>query len=66
MNNQSLITDQWQLNGDCEKCRRFDYCKKPCTANKKRSKRALQNLTNAIINVTAPLPSIADNAKKYF
>ena len=28
------ITEQWRLNGDCEKCRKQKYCSKPCTANK--------------------------------
>lgn len=28
------ITEQWHLNGDCEKCRKQKYCSKPCTANK--------------------------------
>lgn len=24
-------TEQWLLNGDCRKCRRKNYCSKPCT-----------------------------------
>ena len=29
--------EQWRENagGDCPKCRRFSYCKKPCTENKR-------------------------------
>lgn len=27
--------EQWKLNGDCSKCRRENYCSKPCSANKK-------------------------------
>lgn len=23
--------EQWKLNGNCEKCRRSNYCSKPCT-----------------------------------
>ena len=23
--------EQWKLNGNCEKCRRNNYCSKPCT-----------------------------------
>ena len=65
MNNQIPETEQWQLNGDCNKCRRANYCNKSCGAKKKSSKRALQNLTNAIIDATAPTPSIAENAKKW-
>ena len=58
-------TEQWKLNGDCNKCRRVEYCTKKCIANKKAKERALRNFANAAINATAPLPSIADNAKKY-
>ena len=26
------LTDQWKLDGQCEKCRRKHYCKKMCKA----------------------------------
>ena len=28
-------TDQWLLNGECNKCRRKSYCKKKCGAVKR-------------------------------
>ena len=28
-------TDQWLLNGECNKCRRQNYCKKKCGAIKR-------------------------------
>ena len=28
-------TDQWLLNGECNKCRRQSYCKKKCGAIKR-------------------------------
>lgn len=28
-------SDQWLLNGECNKCRRQSYCSKPCTRNKR-------------------------------
>ncbi len=28
--------EQWQLNGNCEKCRRNNYCAKPCTRHDRR------------------------------
>ncbi len=62
--NQTHETEQWQLNGNCDKCRRAKYCSKPCTANKKRSKRALQNFAHAIIDAAAPTQSIAEETKK--
>ncbi len=29
-------TDQWLLSGNCEVCRRRNYCNKPCTKGKRR------------------------------
>lgn len=31
-------TDQWLLSGNCEVCRRRNYCNKPCTKGKRRRK----------------------------
>ena len=28
--------EQWMLNGNCEKCRRNNYCSKPCTRHDRR------------------------------
>lgn len=58
-------TEQWQLNGDCKKCRRAEHCRKPCTARKKSSERALRNFANALIDATAPTQSIAEATKKW-
>ena len=58
-------TEQWQLNGDCNKCRRAEFCRKKCTAKKKADERALRNFANAIIDEVVPAQSIADNIKKW-
>ncbi len=29
------MADSWKTDGDCEVCRRKDYCSKSCTAHKK-------------------------------
>lgn len=29
--------ERWLIDGDCNKCRRAEYCSKPCTANKRRT-----------------------------
>lgn len=58
-------TEQWKLNGDCNKCRRAEFCRKECTASKRASKRVLRNFANALIDATAPTQSIADNIKKW-
>lgn len=28
--------EQWKLNGNCKKCRRNNYCSKPCTRHNRR------------------------------
>ena len=28
--------EQWKLNGNCEKCRRSNYCSKACTRHNRR------------------------------
>lgn len=33
--NQIAETEQWLLDGDCDKCRKEKYCSKECTAFKK-------------------------------
>ena len=43
-------TDQWKLNGDCDKCRRAEFCRKSCTAKKKANARLLRKTTEAIID----------------
>lgn len=35
--------EQWHLNGNCEKCRKQNYCSKPCTAKKRRENYMLKN-----------------------
>ena len=59
-------TDQWKLSGNCEKCRRANYCSKPCGAKKVKTKGLYKALGNAMIDALAPTQSIAENAKKYF
>ena len=34
----SGIHEQWKLDGNCNECRRQPYCKKECSAFKKRMK----------------------------
>lgn len=37
--------EQWKLEGNCTKCRRQNYCSKPCTSNK----RAYRGMMRAIV-----------------
>lgn len=33
--------ERWKSDGDCRKCRRKEYCSKPCTMLKRAYKKAL-------------------------
>ena len=35
--------EQWLSNGNCEECRRQNYCSKSCTARKQRENAMLKN-----------------------
>ena len=37
-------TDQWLLEGKCLECRRYEYCRKPCTKSKRRTKAILRQM----------------------
>ena len=36
-------SEQWKLDGNCDICRRNNYCSKPCTIAKKKSNKELYN-----------------------
>lgn len=67
-------TDQWKLNGNCDKCRRANYCNKPCTAKKKATKRQLDALKDKMIDSVFPdweklslnKKSFSSNVKKLY
>lgn len=64
MNNQIPETDQWKLNGNCDKCRRKEYCSTICGAKKRHNRALLNRISNAIIDSTMPEP-FASHAKKW-
>ena len=37
-------TEQWLLNGECNKCRRKNYCSKGCTRNKRETESMVKSL----------------------
>lgn len=37
-----MSTEAWKDNGNCKDCRRAKYCRKPCTANKRRMQKILE------------------------
>ena len=38
------MTEEWRLDGDCDNCRRRQYCKKTCKAHKERFVRRVKNM----------------------
>lgn len=57
-------TDQWKLNGNCDKCRRVEFCSKQCTAKKKAQQRLVRRVKETIIDSCLPDP-FASETKKY-
>lgn len=45
MNDEINVSEQWLLDGDCEKCRRQRYCTKGCRKNRI----ATERMINAVI-----------------
>lgn len=54
MKEQIPETDQWKLNGNCEKCRRKEYCHTECGASKRATKRRLDALKCDIVDSVFP------------
>ena len=44
--------ERWLSDGNCKKCRRKKYCKKPCTANKRRKE---SKLNSAVMSLMAKI-----------
>lgn len=42
--------EQWKLNGNCEKCRRNNYCSNPCTHRNRRIKAEFKGLVADTMN----------------
>lgn len=42
--------EQWKLSGDCTKCRRNNYCSKPCTRYNRRARAEMKRLVADTMN----------------
>lgn len=42
--------EQWKLQGDCTKCRRDNYCSKPCTRRNRANKAMVNRLVAETMN----------------
>ncbi len=70
MENQIPETEQWLLDGDCDKCRKEKYCDKDCSAYKKTVAKALHDayikaLRNAQSKWNEEHPYVDQNGNRY-
>lgn len=70
MENQIPETEQWLLEGDCDKCRKEKYCDKDCSAYKKTVAKALHDaymkaLKNAQSKWNEEHPYVDQNGNRY-
>ena len=42
--------EQWLMYGDCSKCRRKNYCSKPCTVSKRNFKSEMYSIVRNAMN----------------
>ena len=40
--------EQWKLSGNCEKCRRSNYCSTPCTQHNRRKRSIASTFCNQL------------------
>ncbi len=57
------MVDSWKLDGNCENCRRKNYCSKPCTLNKRRSSMIMHNAVRKVLNDRLGLDKIEEALK---
>lgn len=43
-------SNQWELNGECAKCRRRNYCSRDCTAKRKKDQEILDRIVGNAVN----------------
>lgn len=42
-------SEQWKLEGNCDKCRKKEYCSKGCKAAKTRVRRIVAGVTEQVV-----------------
>lgn len=52
-------TEQWKSDGDCKKCRREPFCRKPCKAKKERGRSVLADAVAGLF-----LAAMINNGRK--
>ena len=54
------MADSWKIDGNCENCRRKNYCSKSCTLNKRMEERKLYSAVSKVLNEKLGLDKIYD------
>lgn len=54
------MADSWKIDGNCENCRRKNYCSKPCTLNKRRREMIMHNAVRKVLNDRLGLDKIEE------
>ena len=60
----SADKDSWLEGGDCKVCRRNSYCKKPCTANSRRSAYISKRIMDEAMSKIFPAGPILGHPEK--
>lgn len=54
------MADSWLTDGNCEECRRKNYCQKSCTKNKRRGNMIINNAVRKVLNERVGLDKIEE------
>ena len=58
------MSEQWKSGGDCEVCRRRDYCRKTCSEYHRLRNRLNNQIAEGILAFSALIGSASNNRKK--
>lgn len=59
------MADSWKIDGNCENCRRKNYCSKSCTLNKRRTEFMTRTAVRQAIEKATRLDKIYDAMRKW-
>lgn len=54
------MADSWLIDGNCNNCRRKNYCQKPCTLNKRMTELTIRTAVRQAVNKVTGLDKIYD------
>lgn len=57
-NTAVVLNDQWKSGGQCSHCRRTNYCKTQCSANKRAIREAIRQITRERLGINKAVEAI--------